>query len=544
MLFAAYYLLHDYESLAEKYIRLKSCIYRVENWSQDFFTTGVKAQGNILNLLVLAIGTSVAWYSVRRLRSVSPVLRTFYQPVSYHWGYRVLLVGTGLGFWWFSHSLTQPAYDEIFSAVHCAGMHPFQAVSYYMLPNNHLLFNLLNSFLPLSVEDKVMSGRLISLMAFLVTQQMAFSLLKQKMSLWFAIGIVLMLSLSLPTLGFASQARGYSLQLLAGWTVVAGLWHHYQKGDVCAGYWLLVGTVAGYALLPSFLFFHVAVVLFAIAIQWQSGRMDRIFWKYQLLAGAFTLMFYLPALSFSGVEAFTANKYVRADDKSLWEFAGQFAGLFDFFMNYAFSSIFTEKSNLILYTLYLLPLSLAFSKERKNRAIALFYLLMWGSVIVVVLWMKKIPFSRNLIVQYSISLSVIAYAAYYWLHQWNRRENVQKAASVVFGGSLILISLIFVMRFREIAGEQLYFNSANKLYEANSRGVATLPPNTLIGYSHESFYWYFLSRKAGLDARLCPEGSELFLVKRAAEQFPEEWLKNYELYAEPTGEDYEIWKLK
>jgi hypothetical protein len=494
-------------------------------------------------LLALAVAAFVAWYSVRRLRSASPVLRpAFDQPAPYTWGYRVLLGVSGLGFWWFSHSLTRPAYDEIFSAIHCAGMHPFQAVSYYMLPNNHLLFNLLNSILPLAAEDKVLSGRLISLIAFLATQQVAFSVLKQKMSLPAALGTVLMLSLSLPTLGFASQARGYSLQLLAGWALVAGLWNYYEKGDERAGRWLLVGTVAGYALLPSFLFFHIAVVLFAVVIQWYSGRLDRNFWKYQLLAGAFVFMFYLPALSFSGVEAFIDNKYVRADAKSLWEFAAQFAGLSDFFMNYAFSSVFTEKTYFLLYALYLLPLSLAFSKDRKNHAIILFYILMWLSVVLIVLGMKKIPFSRNLIVQYSIGLSAIAYTAYYWLQEWGRRRNIQKTATAVFGGIIILLSLIFVMRFPKIAGEQLYFNRANELYEANSRGVATLPSDTPIGFSHESFYWYFLSKKAGLETRFCPQGNEFFFVKRTSEQLPESLLKSYQLYSQPEGDGYEVWK--
>ena len=543
MLLAAYYLLHDYESLTVKYISLKSCFYRVETWSQDFFTTGVKAQGDFLNFLALAVAAFVAWYSVRRLRSASPALRpAFDQPVPNTWGYRVLLGVSGLGFWWFSHSLTRPAYDEIFSAIHCAGMHPFQAVSYYMLPNNHLLFNLLNSILPLAAEDKVLSGRLISLFALLATQQVAFSVLKQKMTLPAALGTVLMLSLSLPTLGFASQARGYSLQLLASWAVVAGLWNYYEKGDERAGRWLLVGTVAGYALLPSFLFFHIAVVLFAVVIQWYSGRLDRNFWKYQLLASAFVFVFYLPALSFSGVAAFTDNKYVRADAKSLWEFAAQFAGLSDFFMNYAFSSVFTEKTYFGLYALYLLPLSLALSKDRKNHAIVLFYVLMWLSVVLIVLVMKKIPFSRNLIVQYSIGLSTIVYTAYYWLQEWGRRRNIQKTATAAFGGIIISLSLIFVMRFPKIAGEQLYFNRANELYEANSRGVATLPIDTPIGFSHESFYWYFLSKKAGLETRFCPQGDESFFVKRTSEQLPESLLKNYELYSQPEGDGYEVWK--
>lgn len=543
ILFAGCYLAHDYESLIAKYIALKNCFYRADLWPQQFFTARVKSQGNNWNCLALMIGAVSAWYSIRRLKTQTLSLQpSSYRAVPGHWPYRGLLLLSGMALWWFSHHHTRPAYDEIFSAVHCAGMHPFQTVSYYMLPNNHLLFNVLNSLLPLTPEDKVMSGRLISLLAFLATQQIAFSVLKQKMSLPAALGAVLLLSLSLPTLGFASQARGYSLQLLAGWGVVAGVWRYFDKGDRLAGRWMLLGVVAGYALLPSFLFFHIAVVLFALIMQWYSGKWNISFWKYQLLAAAFVFMFYLPALSFSGLEAFTGNKYMRADDKSLWEFAGQFFGLSDFFMNYAFSSIFTEKTYPVLYMLYLLPLSLLLSKNKKNRAIAVFYSLMWLSVVLIVLGMKKIPFSRNLIIQYSIGLGAILYTIYYWLQEWSRRWNALKATGVLLGGLLLAMSLILGMRFPKIAGEQLYFNRANELYEANSRGQATLPTDVPVAFSHESFYWYYLRLQSGGAARLCPNGDEPYLVKRSSESLPKSLMKNYELYDQPEGDGYEIWK--
>lgn len=279
-------------------------------------------------------------------------------------------------------------------------------------------------------------------------------------------------------------------------------------------------------------------------MQWHSGRWNISFWKYQLLAAAFVFMFYLPALSFSGLEAFTGNKYVRAEDKSLWEFAGQFFGLSDFFMNYAFSSIFTEKTYPVLHVLYLLPLSLFLSKNKENRAIAVFYSLMWLSVVLIVLGMKKIPFSRNLIVQYSIGLGAILYTIYYWLQEWGRRWNAPKATEVLLGGLLLTMSLILGMRFPMIAGEQLYFNRANELYEANSRGHVTLPTDVPVAFSHESFYWYYLRLQSGGAARLCPNGDEPYLVKRSSESLPESLMKNYELYNQPEGDGYEVWKLK
>jgi len=56
----------------------------------------------------------------------------------------ILCCATAICLWIWGNKMAMPAYDEVFSAQNAAGIHPFQCVSYYMLPNNHLLFNLLN----------------------------------------------------------------------------------------------------------------------------------------------------------------------------------------------------------------------------------------------------------------------------------------------------------------------------------------------------------------------------------------------------------------
>jgi len=59
------------------------------------------------------------------------------------WLAGVLMLGAGL--WAWGATQVPPAYDEVFSAVYCAGNESLLATwSYYILPNNHVLFNLLN----------------------------------------------------------------------------------------------------------------------------------------------------------------------------------------------------------------------------------------------------------------------------------------------------------------------------------------------------------------------------------------------------------------
>src|SRR5207247_1577156 len=78
-----------------------------------------------------------------------------------------LCLAAGTYGWFLGNAAAKPAYDEVFSAQNIAGVHPFQAASYYMLPNNHIFFNLLNGTLFHGATDKVASGRVLSLLCYL-----------------------------------------------------------------------------------------------------------------------------------------------------------------------------------------------------------------------------------------------------------------------------------------------------------------------------------------------------------------------------------------
>ena len=52
-----------------------------------------------------------------------------------------LCLGAAYISWQWGKQLIVPTYDEVFSAQNCAGIHPFQTIAYYMLPNNHIFFN-------------------------------------------------------------------------------------------------------------------------------------------------------------------------------------------------------------------------------------------------------------------------------------------------------------------------------------------------------------------------------------------------------------------
>lgn len=543
--FSLFFLFHDYEYLSHWFFSLNDCFYRSAYWQQDFFTERVKSAGNRFCIPALLISGGMSAYALFRIsKKVKKTLRTHVAVNSGEWVSHGLLALSGIVLWMYSNAATRPAYDEIFSAVHSAGAHPFQALSYYMAPNNHVLFNVLNSVLFFSIEDKLWSGRLLSLAGFLVMQQIAFLLLKQKMPLAFAFGAALLLSLTLPTLGFAAQARGYSLHLAAGWVTLLALYQYLKTGHSAWTAWLALGIFTGYATLPSFLYYHGALVGFGVCWQTYHRKIDVVFWKYQLAAIGLVFLFYLPALSFSGLGAFTENKWVKIEDKSLQEFLPQFTGLFRFFMHYGLSGLF-EKSTPALYLLYLLPVGLFFSKNKEQRAIAGFYLLLWGAVIITVIGMKKIPFSRNLIIQYSIGLSIIAYTLYMVFAAGARRLKKESLKPLLYFAVIVGLVIGLLLRFPRLAGEQLYFNRANDLYEMHRRDMAAhLPPDATTAFSDQSFYWYYLCRKNGYRVHLCAQGDETYFVKRISEPLPESVIAGFETVVLLESDGYEILKRK
>lgn len=545
MLFSVFYLAHGHAYLAGWYLSLGDCFYRVAYWEEEVFTPAVKASANWYHLIALAISAWLALHAGRALRGgraavPSPAVPTARRGAWLGHGLLAVLGGLLCGY---SHGAARPAYDEIFSAVNCAGIHPFQALSYYMLPNNHLLFNVLNGTLFAGMDDKVLSGRFISMLAFLAAQQAMFLLLKRRMPLGVAFVTVLLLSLSLPTLGFAAQARGYSLHLAAGWLCLLSLYHYVETGSRLAARGLVAGIVVGYATLPSFLYFHGALLGFAVCWQGYQRQFDTGFWQWQAMAMGGVFLFHLPALSFSGAAAFTSNRYVRMEDKPLEAFLAQLADLSHFFLDYGFSRLFTE-GNPLVYVLYLAPLALMCSKHKAHRAIGLFYLLLWASVLVIVIGMKKIPFTRNLIIQYSAGLGILAYTL--WLAVTVLAQRLRQAwlSHTIYMACVGALGLGFATQFPKLAGEQLYFNNANALYETNRHDMAQLPAGAQVGFCDEGFYWYYLFTQGGGQGRQCPQGHEAYLVKRASETLPPALAPLYEQLSAPSADGYEIWNKK
>lgn len=534
-IFSAYYITTGRETLTRWFFSLNDCIYRKEFWSNEFFTPHTKEMGNRWCLLATAISVVGTLYIVLRWRkssATSATVKISWPGRAIIWPLVVVILGSSL--WTYSFSTSAPAYDEIFTAVHSSSDHPFQALSYYMLPNNHVLFSVLNNII-FHPFDKVTSGRIISLFAYLGILLIAFywfkGWMRGNLSAFLA---TLLIAVHFPVLGFSSQARGYELQLFAGWVVFVSLFKYYESRQTSWLRWLCIACIIGYATIPTFLYFHAAILAFSFFQQIYQGNFDLKFWKYQIIASAFIFLFYLPAFSLSGFSSFSDNPTVRASDESLIQFLPVLLAKLQYFISFCFSFLLGE-DNLMNYALFLLPVCLCFSKNRLCRIMGLFYIKLWILFILVVLYFKKIPFNRNLVIQYSITQGLVVLTLFKLAKSLAFRLNSKLILRMLFPAVSLLLAAHYLVRFGKDGPHLLYYHDVNKTYQS-FEFVTTLPRHGSIAFSDEAFYPYYLCNKASYNAFRCAAGTELYYVKLESESLPSVWASNYnKIQSLPNG---------
>jgi hypothetical protein len=541
------YWLTPYPKLLHWYLGLNNCFYRAESWPERFFTPAVKAKGNLLALVALVLcsaGLGILLYHWRRIpqprQLALSLLPRLGRPDAL---YLLGLLGAASGLWWWGNSRVVPGTDEVFSALYCAPLPPFQTVAYYMLPNNHLLFNLLNGTLFGRSADLVHTGRLLSGLAYLATVASVYG--------WFrgltghrllAAVVALVTALQFPLWGFSFQARGYALYALAHWGAFIGLFGYLRDRR---GGWLLLNAVCcvvGYAAVPTFLFFHLAQLAFGVLYQWQQRALDWRFWRYQAGGLLTVYLFYLPALGFSGLAALTSNEYVQSTSPTIAGFLPAFSHDLHGFMQYCFSTI--ELGVPLSELLSLLPLLLLLA--RRNTAwfaYGLFYALLLAVAVGLMLGMRHSVNQRNLIGHCSLALALVPATLYWLLGQlpahW-RRPRWQLGGTVLV---LLALGRQFVHASPVKNPENLYIFDNSRAYRAIITDLLTIRAGQRVAYSWESFYVYYAGQQRGLSGYLtCSPPLADYYIVLPNEELPPVAAPNYELLAK--GAEFTLYRRK
>ena len=493
------YLRTPYAGLRAWYLGLTANLYRADAWSRDFFTPAVYAQGRVLAALALAalaVGVCWALLSIRSWHR-RPVFLAETKPprlltrADAPWLAGVLLPAAAL--WAWGATQLPPAYDEVFSAVYSAGSGSgFVAWSYYMLPNNHVLFNVLNGGLLGKLAPGaglVLTGRALSGLAYAGTLAVVFRLgagLSGRR--WVGAGLAGLVGLQFSLWGFGFQARGYALYALLHWLALATLLAYWRR-PVRRWRWLNAAAVAaGYATVPTFLFYHAAQLLAAGATQLRQRRPDAAFWAAQAGALAVAGAFYLPVLLFSGLKSLTGNAYVRPAAGGLPAFAAHAWPDLKSYATYCFGQ--TGLDPWPAYALTLLPLALlAWPRWRPLGGLYLAWLL---TLLAGTLALRHVVFHRNLLALFSFALVLAPLTVGLLLGRWRAGAGWVGAAALS-----LWLALGFAQHNPVREPFALYYYDLPAAHERARQRLARLPPGAAVAFTEEAFYPYYLHRQAG-----------------------------------------------
>ena len=529
--FAIVYLLLPYHSLCHFYLSLGDCFYKHARWTTDFFTPATKTAGNYWCI------ASILFIIPTSLHVIYKILQNRRNPVVFHGSllpakplrWPVLgLLAAAFALWYWGNTLVLPANDEMFSAVSCAGMHPLQTWSYYMLPNNHVLFNILNGVFFHTAFDKVATGRVISLLAYLSVTMIVFRWLYIiSASRLFSGVATLLIIFQLPVWSFGFQARGYELYLLAEWVTFIALFYYWQRGN---RRWLaisLIASVCGYAVLPSFLYFHAAIIAIAVLLQIRQRKRDIAFWKYQLLCFGFVFLFYLPVLCFSGFGALAENKYVRPGADSISSFATTLWPTLQYFISACYIGTFS-KADAAPYLLLLLPLpALLPWKSRSLRFTGLMFVAMWLMFIALSLVMKRVPFPRNLIGQFSISLACSLFMLRKITAGVANRVRQPFIAWLLWLPLTILLGVHLFKDNRQSISSALYGSDVNEPFRSTKASLPPIPPGKSVSIPDSNFAEQYIYSRERCTISGCFNGHEDYVLLNNDAPAPATLLQQY-----------------
>ena len=529
------YLVAGYGYLVHWYCGLNNHFYDSHQWATDFFTPGIKSDGNMYCLIGIALAATGSRYAIRGYgRGADRKVLTIHVELA-----ALLPLALCITFatcaWLWGNKMSAPAFDEVFSAYKAAGIHPFQCISYYMLPNNHILYNLLNGLLFHGAVDKVSTGRLLSLAFYLGVVTCMFSWFRRVTgSAWLGALTAMALSLQFMVWGFSFQARGYELCLLCSWGLLMSLFAYVDSKQKK---WLYINAlciVAGYVCMPSFLYFHAGQLLFMLLYRVVYKEIALDFWKCQAIAAAGIFICYLPALCFSGLQSIVQNKYVTPMDHyhNRYDFTVWMVQQTQLYFTHLFSG------NSYIVPLLLLSFTLLLSKKsRRNVLFGMFYLCLWVVYFIIVIAMKHMPFERNLIAHYSITLAGVFMVAYWIFSMLPRVRKINAGKWVLFPAVLSLTAIHFLRTNELLLTDTLYEINMNAVYKATELGIDMLPAGSSIGFSDNGFYCEYICRHKGYNVPVSATGKETYYVQLDTETLP---FSNYKLLS--TFLNYQVYK--
>ena len=541
------YIFSGRDRLIQQYFPSDACFYKSSEFTTRYFNEHVKIQGNQLAGIGVGLCIALIGYCLHRYKQVKvavgvrdgkrePINRMSYLPL--------VLLGIPAYFWYRGQVQLGPSGDEIFSAVYCAETSLFKTWAYYMMPNNHIFFNLLNNLVAKATfSDAVYTGRAISFVAYLSMLVVAFGWLNKLVKNRAVSAIAcLPLMFQFTTFILAQQNRGYELQLLFGWMSYVSLLSYLIDKGRRELRLFTVSSVLGFACIPTYSYFFGAQLLFCLCVMVYERKADLALVLHAVLIGFGVFLFYLPSLCFSGLDALINNEYVKAGTGNYVEFIQGFYTALKTNGNTLFSNLI-ERDHWVNMVLFLMPLLLLFAKKRERRLVGIFYILLWIVWGIFCFKMQRLPYYRNMVLHYSITVATIVYTFYLL---------VAKLFSFVKPGVVrySLIRLAFVVPVLIVSYQQYMWCYRQDNYAEEQQinahinaEIGSWDKGAVVGCSPYSFCYFYFSCKAGHVTHYCLTGNEDLYINLAQEPLPANIMADYS-FLKKLPDGYEMYKRK
>ena len=522
-IYCGWYLASSRLNLVDYFLGLNRLFYKSSDWQDQVFTESVKRAGDKFCLLGCIISVAVLIFGVAWFRKFYKNEATLVIKIS-----RSEMVQAGsllvicflLWGWGMIH--IKESYDEVFSAVNCAGIHPFQCFSYYMLPNNHIGFNLANHFLSLGYFDKVVTGRILSFFAFwglgmLLVAHFGRILKSSLVGFAATIGVLMVF----PVWGFSFQARGYEWYYFMSVLAYVSLLNFFRTGGERWLWGYGIAGFIGFALIPTFFYLYLALVVYGSVVLFGSRKQFVGFLSCNALVLACTYVFYLPALTFSGTGLLFENKYVTpfGDFQRILSLCVPYVQEYATYSYTAIGSEYWITNDL----LFLLPLLSVFAWKNKGlQKTGLFFFVQWVVLFSVVVYMRRFPFMRNTGGQIALSVVVMFQFVYALLERFGNLIKMRRY--FIDGLYITLIALLcchYWIANTAFFYERIYNYPTNIRRDAITNIMSMFPPEAKIALSDESFFWYYEFKKEHRDIVRDINGKEDYFIKQADEPTPD-----------------------
>ena len=165
---------------------------------------------------------------------------------------------------------------------------------------------------------------------------------------------------------------------------------------------------------------------------------------------------------------------------------------------------------------------------------------MWLVFFLLAIIMKRLPFERNLIIHYSLTLAGVILMLEWIIVSIAQKTKLRLPLTILFAAIVTCLSFHFFLTNDTFIKTTLYEHDINQAYNELSEGLDYIPPGSTVAFSDEGFFYRYICMKHGCIISNCPLGNETYYVKENYEQLPTAFTGKYKL-AKQLG-DHAIYK--